>query len=118
MTHRKPNPKLSRQKGHREALLNNLAKSLLKYEKIKTTRRKAKELIKVADHLITLSRDANLNNRRQTFSILQDKELVKKLFSEIAPRYTSRKGGYTRILKTYPRKGDGAEMVILELIKE
>ena len=116
MRHKKGNPKLSRQKGHRKALLSNLAKSFLRYEKIRTTERKAKELVKVIDHLITLSKGSSLYNRRRSFSILQDEELVKKLFTEIAPRYTSRKGGYTRMLKTDFRKGDGAEMVILELI--
>lgn len=109
--------KMGRNAGHRKALFRNLVTDLFHHEKIKTTEIKAKELRILADNLITLAKRGDLHARRQVASVINDKAVVKKLFDEIAGRYTDRNGGYTRILKLGPRRGDAAPVVLIELVK-
>lgn len=108
--------KLNRTSAHREALLRNLTQALLRYEVIKTTLPKAKELRRVAEPMITLAKKPTLANRRLAFNRLRDRELVGKLFNELGPRFAQRNGGYTRILKFGFRLGDNAPMAIIELL--
>ena len=117
MRHSKQRNKLSRETGHRKALLRNLSKQLIEHERIRTTQPKAKAVKPEFEKLVTLAKRGDLHARRQAMSQLnQDKFLVHKLFEEIAPRYASRSGGYTRIVKLGPRRSDSAEMVFLELV--
>lgn len=116
MRHRNSGRQLSRNSSHRAALLNNMAAALLRHEMIKTTVPKAKELRKVAEPLITLAKKDTLANRRLAFSTLRDRDLVRKLFDELAPRYKARPGGYTRILKCGFREGDCAAMAYVEMV--
>jgi large subunit ribosomal protein L17 len=116
MRHRNSNRKLNRTSSHRQAMLRNMANSLLRHEVIKTTLPKAKELRRVAEPLITLGKDATLANRRMAFSRLRDREIVGKLFNELGPRYAKRPGGYLRILKCGFRDGDNAPMAFVELV--
>lgn len=109
--------KLGVRSDHRKAMLRNLVTALLVNEKIQTTETRAKELRKVAEKIVTVAKTDNLAARRQAFSFLRDEKLVNRLFTEIAPRYQERPGGYTRIIKTMPRKGDAAPMAIIELVK-
>ncbi len=108
--------KLSRKKGPRKALLKILANNLFLYEKIKTTEAKAKELRVVAEKMITKAKKNEISSRRILAQSLTPK-MVKKIVEEIAPRYSQRQGGYTRIIKIGPRQSDGARMVIIELVK-
>jgi large subunit ribosomal protein L17 len=108
--------KLNRTSSHREAMFRNMAVSLLRHEAIKTTLPKAKELRRVVEPLITLAKVANLANRRLAFDRLRDREIVGKLFDELGPRYTTRPGGYLRILKMGFRDGDNAPMAFVELM--
>jgi large subunit ribosomal protein L17 len=117
MRHQKNRHKLGRDSAHRKALLANLSKELIEHERIETTVAKAKAVKPEVEKLITLARRGDLHARRQALSTLnQDKFAVYKLFEEIAPRYTERPGGYTRILKLGPRKSDSTEMALLELV--
>lgn len=116
MRHRNSNRKLNRTSSHRQAMLRNMANSLLRHEVIKTTLPKAKELRRVAEPLITLSKNATLSNRRLAFSRTRDRDIVGKLFNELGPRYQSRNGGYLRILKCGFRVGDNAPMALVELV--
>jgi len=116
MRHRNSNRKLNRTSSHRQAMLRNMATSLLRHEIIKTTLPKAKELRRVAEPLITLGKTATLANRRLAFSRLRDRDIVGKLFNELGPRYLERKGGYLRILKCGFRDGDNAPMALVELV--
>jgi large subunit ribosomal protein L17 len=117
MRHQKKRHKLGRDAAHRKALLANLSKELIEHERIETTEAKAKAVKPEVEKLITLARRGDLHARRQALSALgQDKFAVYKLFEEIAPRYTERPGGYTRILKLGPRKSDSTEMALLELV--
>jgi large subunit ribosomal protein L17 len=117
MRHQKQRHKLSRDTAHRKALLANLSKELIEHERIETTVAKAKAVKPEVEKLITLARRGDLHARRQALSALgQDKFAVYKLFEEIAPRYSERPGGYTRILKLGPRKSDSTEMALLELV--
>jgi large subunit ribosomal protein L17 len=116
MRHRNSNRKLNRTSSHRQAMLRNLATSLLRHEVIKTTLPKAKELRRVAEPLITLGKTATLANRRLAFSRLRDRDIVGKLFEELGPRYLTRNGGYLRILKCGFRVGDNAPMALVELV--
>lgn len=102
--------------GHRKALLRNLVTSLFKEEKITTTEPRAKEVRSIAERMVTLAKKGDLSARRQALRYIYDEEVVQKLFNNIGPRYTGRSGGYTRILKVGQRRGDAAEMVILELV--
>lgn len=116
MRHRNSNRKLNRTSSHRQAMLRNMATSLLRHEVIKTTLPKAKELRRVAEPLITLGKEATLANRRLAFSRLRDRDIVGKLFNELGPRYSARPGGYLRILKCGFRNGDNAPMALVELV--
>lgn len=116
MRHRNSNRKLNRTSSHRAAMLRNMTNSLLTHEIIKTTLPKAKELRRVAEPLITLSKNATLANRRLAFSRTRDRDVVGKLFNELGPRYNNRNGGYLRILKCGFRDGDNAPMALVELV--
>jgi len=108
--------KLNRTSSHRLAMLRNMSNSLLQHELIKTTLPKAKELRRVVEPLITLGKKDNLANRRLAFNRLRDRDMVTKLFTELGPRYATRPGGYTRILKFGFRVGDNAPMALVELV--
>lgn len=108
--------KLGRPTDHRKAMLRNLVTSLLRSGKIETTETRAKETKRIAEKMITLAKRGDLHARRQVLSYVYDETVVKSLFDDIAPKYADRNGGYTRILKLGPRRGDAAEMVILELV--
>ena len=116
MRHKHGYRKLGRTSTHRSALLKNLAIAIIKYEKIETTLPKAKELRSYVEKLITKARKGDFNAHRAVFAALQDKECTKRLVEEIAPRYSERNGGYTRIIKTRTRRGDAAEMAFIELV--
>jgi len=118
MRHRVAHRKLGRTTPHRQALLRNLASALFEQERIRTTLMKAKELRPFAERLITLAKreDDRLHARRLVLRDIQDPVLVKKLFDSLGARYATRPGGYTRILRLGPRRGDGAEMAIVELL--
>ena len=116
MRHHKSGRKLNRNSSHRKAMFSNMANSLFDHEIIKTTLPKAKELRRIAEPLITLAKTDSVASRRSAFSKLRDKEIVGKLFSELAPRYKDRPGGYTRILKCGFRSGDAAPMAYIELV--
>ncbi|OIP61979.1 MAG: 50S ribosomal protein L17 [Nitrospirae bacterium CG_4_9_14_3_um_filter_53_35] len=107
---------LSRTSSHRAALMKNLAGSLIRYEAIETTLPKAKELRPFAEKLITVGKKGTLAARRRAFDLLRDLDLVKKLFDSLAPRFKERNGGYTRILRTRTRPGDGAVMAVIEYL--
>lgn len=108
--------KLGRTTDHRLAMLRNQVTSLLRNGKIETTVQKAKETKRMTEKMITLAKRGDLHARRQVLAYVYDETVVKQLFDEIAPKYTDRNGGYTRVLKVGPRKGDGAEMAIIELV--
>ncbi len=116
MRHRHGQRKLNRTSSHRVAMLRNMTNSLFTHEAIKTTLPKAKELRRVAEPLITLSKEATLANRRLAFDRLRDRAVVTKLFAELGPRYKARPGGYLRILKFGFRQGDNAPMALVELV--
>lgn len=118
MRHAKTGRKLNRTASHRKALFRNLAASLLEHESIKTTNPKALELRRVADRLISLAKDNTPHAIRLAFAYLRNKEVVKKLFTDIGARYAEINGGYTRVLKIGPRKGDAAPMAIIELTQK
>ncbi|MBU5425680.1 50S ribosomal protein L17 [Tissierella pigra] len=108
--------KLGRPTDQRRAMLRNLVTSLLRTGKIETTVTRAKETKRMADKMITLAKRGDLHARRQVLAYVYDEDVVKKLFDEIGPKYQERNGGYTRVLKVGPRRGDGAEMAIIELV--
>lgn len=116
MRHRNQGRKLGRTTAHREAMFANMAAALIKHEQIKTTLPKAKELRPVVEKLVTLSRRGNLHARRQALAQIKDADQVRKLFDVIGPRYASRPGGYTRVLKAGFRHGDNAEMAFIEFV--
>lgn len=116
MRHRNKGRALGRTDSHREALLRNMATSLFRHGRIQTTTAKAKELRPFAERLITLAKRGDLHARRLAARRIQDKEVLYRLFSAIGPRFAERPGGYTRILKTGFRQGDGAETALIELV--
>ncbi|HWP23919.1 MAG TPA: 50S ribosomal protein L17 [Candidatus Binatia bacterium] len=116
MRHLKSGRQLSRNSSHRWALMRNLITALLREEKIRTTDPKAKELRRWAERVITLGKKGTLHARRQALSIVQDKAVVRKLFDTLGPRFKDRPGGYTRIVKLGPRRGDAALMSVIELV--
>jgi large subunit ribosomal protein L17 len=116
MRHNVGHRKLGRTSEHRRALLRNLASDLFRHERLKTTVPKARELRPFAERLITLARRDDLHARRQVVRQISDKDVVKKLFDTLGPRFAQRPGGYTRALKLGPRLGDGADMAIVELV--
>ena len=117
MRHMREGRKLSRTAAHRRALMRNLATALFERERIETTLAKAKETRRVAERLITYAKRGDLHSRRLVARDIHDAEIVKKLFDTIAPWYTTRPGGYTRVLRTRARLGDAGEMAVLELVK-
>lgn len=108
--------KLGRPTDQRIAMLRNLVNSFLKYDKIETTVTRAKETQKLAEKMITLAKKGDLHSRRQVLAFVTEEDVVTKLFDTIAPKYAERVGGYTRIYKLGQRKGDGAEVAILQLV--
>ena len=116
MRHRQSGRQLNRNSSHRKAMFRNMAVSLFRHEAIQTTLPKAKELRRVAEPLITMAKTDSVANRRLAFSRLRDREMVTKLFNELAPRLKERPGGYLRILKCGYRTGDKAPMAYIELM--
>lgn len=108
--------KLGRPTAHRILMLRGLVTSVLEHGRIETTVAKAKEVRSMTEKMITLGKNGSLHARRQALAYITKEDVVKKLFDEIAPKYADRQGGYTRIIRTAPRRGDGAEMAILELV--
>jgi large subunit ribosomal protein L17 len=113
----KKGPRLGSSPAHQRLLLNTLAAQLFTYEKINTTEAKAKAVRPVAEKMITFAKRGDVAARREVLKDIPDRDVVHKLFSEIAPRYAERNGGYTRILKLGPRQGDGAPMALIELVE-
>src|SRR5690348_15108727 len=111
-------PRLGGSPAHERLMLANLATSLFKHGRITTTEVKAKRLRPLAEQLITKAKRGDLNARRRVLTVVRDKDVVYALFDQIAPRFANRPGGYTRIVKTGPRKGDAAPMAIIELVEE
>ncbi len=109
--------KLGRPTDHRKAMLRAMVTFLLEKGSIETTVTRAKEVSSVAEKMITLGKENTLHAKRQALSYITKEDVVKKLFDEIAPSYADRNGGYTKVLKTGPRRGDAAEMAIIELVK-
>jgi len=118
MRHLKTGRKLSRRREHRVSMLANLAASLIKSERVKTTDAKAKEVRPFVERMVTFAKRGDLHARRIVLSRLRDADAVKKLFDEIGPRYTKRNGGYTRILKLGFRSGDNAPVSLIEFVEE
>ena len=116
MRHRSGLRKLNRTSSHRLAMFRNMCVSVIQHEVIKTTLPKAKELRKVLEPLITLAKNNTVANQRLAFDRLRDRDIVKKLFDELGPRYTNRPGGYMRVLKCGFRVGDNAPMAFVELV--
>lgn len=116
MRHKLSGRQLSRNSPHRHALMRNMAASLLRHETIRTTLPKAKELRRVVEPLITLGKRDSEANRRVAHSRLRDAEVVSKLFGDLGPRFKTRPGGYTRILRMVPRPGDSAPMALMQLV--
>ncbi|MEO8290445.1 MAG: 50S ribosomal protein L17 [Gaiellaceae bacterium] len=116
MRHHKSGRKLGRDSAHRKALYANLSSALIEHGRIKTTEAKAKEVRPIVEEMITLGKRGDLSAHRQAVAFLRSKEIAHILFAEIAPRFTERPGGYTRIVKIGPRQGDAARMVYLELV--
>ncbi len=116
MRHRNSGRQLSRNASHRHAMMRNMATSLLRHETIRTTVPKAKELRRVVEPLITMAKADSIALRRLAYSRLRDESVVEKLFGDLGPRFKSRAGGYTRILKMEPRPGDNADMALMQLV--
>lgn len=108
--------KLGRETSHRLAMLRGLVTYLLEYGKVETTVTRAKEIRALTEKMITMAKDNTLANKRNAMAFITKEDVVSKLFSEIAPNYQERNGGYTRIIRTGPRRGDAAEMCIIELV--
>jgi len=117
MRHHLSGRQLSRNSAHRHALMRNMSVSLLRHETIRTTLPKAKELRRVVEPLITLAKSDHEANRRLAFARLRDVEVVEKLFADLGPRFKTRPGGYTRILRMVPRPGDSAPMALMQLVE-
>ncbi|MEA1972599.1 MAG: 50S ribosomal protein L17 [Candidatus Cloacimonadota bacterium] len=116
MRHRVKGRKFGRERAHRKALLNNLVKSLITHERLNTTVAKAKEMRSLIERMITYSKKGTVHHRRLAYKTLQNRDLVAKLFNDLAPRFKDREGGYTRVLKAGFRKGDSAEMAYIEFV--
>ena len=117
MRHRVAGKRLGRSSAHRKALFRNLVTELFRHEQIRTTEAKAKAIRPQAEHLITLARRGDLHSRRLAARDVRDPEVLQKLFDELAERYEEREGGYTRIYKLGPRKGDAAPVVLISLVE-
>ncbi|HIE33089.1 MAG TPA: 50S ribosomal protein L17 [Thermodesulfobacteriaceae bacterium] len=118
MRHRKLSRRLVTKWEHRISMMRNQVTDLLRYGRITTTLAKAKELRRVADRMITLAKRGDLASRRRALAVIRDKAVVRKLFTELREKYMDRPGGYTRIIKIGPRRGDAAMMAIVELVEE
>ena len=118
MRHKVRGRKFGREKDHRRLLMRNLVSSLVEHGRINTTQTKAKELRGLAERLITYGKKDTIHYRRLAYKVLQNRDLVKKVFDELAPRYQSTEGGYTRVLKNGYRKGDSAPMAIIEFVQK
>ncbi len=116
MRHLKKGRKLNRSSAHRSALFRNMATSLLQHERIETTEAKAKELRGYTERLITLAKRGDLHAKRLVFRKIRDRDVLAKLFDDVAVRYKGRPGGYTRVTRLYVRKGDNAVMAAIELV--
>jgi large subunit ribosomal protein L17 len=116
VAHRIAGKKLGRPTGQRNALLRSLASEVISHERITTTRAKAVETRRMVERLITHGKKGTLHHRRLAAAQLPNKEVIKKVFDDLAPRYAGRSGGYTRIIKLGPRKGDAAQMALIELV--
>ena len=116
MRHRKKIAKLGRNAAHRKAMLRNLATDLLRHERVTTTLSKAKAVRRVAERLVTLGKRDTLHARRHAARLIRDKDVLSKVFNELAPRYAERPGGYTRIMRLSTRAGVRAEMAIIEMV--
>ncbi|MEO1794406.1 MAG: 50S ribosomal protein L17, partial [Pseudomonadota bacterium] len=116
MRHRKAGRRFGRDSGHRQAMLSNMAASLIEHEQIVTTLPKAKDLRRVVEKYITLAKRGDLNSRRLAASRLRNEAMAKKLFDVLGPRYADRNGGYTRVLKAGFRYGDSAPRAVIELV--
>ena len=108
--------KLGRPTAHRKSMLRGMVTHFLEYERMETTVTRAKELRSIVEKIITIGKKEDLHSKRQVFSVVTKEDVSKKLFDDIAPRYKDRNGGYTRIIRTGPRRGDAAEMAIIELV--
>ncbi|MCL2036636.1 MAG: 50S ribosomal protein L17 [Oscillospiraceae bacterium] len=108
--------KLGRPTAHRKAMLRGLVTALLENEKLETTVTRAKELRSLVEKVITTGKKTDLHSKRQVYAVVTKETVSKKLFDEIAPRYSDRNGGYTRIIRIGPRRGDAAEMAVIELV--
>ncbi len=117
MRHKVHGRKFGREKGHRDLMLKNLVVSLVDHGRINTTQARAKEIRGLAERVITYGKKGTVHHRRMAFKILQNRDLVKKLFDEIAPGFANREGGYTRIMKNGYRTGDCAPMAIIEFVE-
>ena len=118
MRHRLSGRKLSRPTAHRMLMLRTMATDLIRHESIRTTEAKAREVRRMAEKAITHGKKGTLHDRRQVLALLTDEKVVRKIFDELGSRYESRAGGYTRMVKLGPRKGDAAAMAIVELLPE
>ena len=118
MRHGKSGRKLGRTSSHRNAMLRNMVTSFLRCESVRTTDAKAKELRKLAEKMITLGKRGDMHARRQALAVVRDRDVVAKIFSELAERYRDRMGGYTRIIKAGYREGDSAPVSIIECVRE
>ena len=118
MRHLKAGRKLGRTSSHRWAMLRNMVTSLLEHERIETTEAKAKDVRRIAEKMITLGKRGTLHDRRQALKVIRNKEVAKRVFDVLSPRYRSKQGGYSRILKLGRRHGDNAPMSLVELIPE
>ena len=116
MRHQRSGKKLGRDSAHRKALFANLTAALIEHGRIKTTESKAKAVRPIAEKMVTLGREGTIHARRQALAYLRTQEIVHQLFSEVAPRFVGRPGGYTRIVKLGPRQGDAAPMAYLEFV--
>lgn len=116
MRHRKKGKKIGTSQSHKKAILMNLAAEIFKYGKVKTTQVRAKEVRPLVDKIVSLAKKGDVHARRQVLSMLGSRELTHQIFSEVAPKYEERNGGYTRLLKVGFRKGDAAPLVIIELV--
>ncbi len=117
MRHLRGNVKLNKPTGQREAMLNNLVKQLITHERLETTDARAKALMSVAEKVVTIGKQNTVHARRMAYRVLQDRDLVKKLFDEIAPRFATRAGGYCRLMYKGFRAGDGARTAIVEFVE-
>ena len=116
MRHQAHHGRLGVQPAHRRAMIRNMVTSLFKHERVKTTKARAKEVRRYAEKMITIAKKETLASKRQVLGFVREREVVNKLFKSLIYRYAERKGGYTRILKLDFRKGDGADMVFLEMV--